>query len=92
MIGQDIGLPFLIPLALDILETNILAEGDYYGGDLLNAVLTSDCNFWRANHHYWKQCCAMLEQQKEQLLDADTTKDIRNSWKSNMAAFIKMHD
>ena len=46
MIGQNIGLKFLIPLALEKLRENILAEGDFYEGDLLNSVLTSDNEFW----------------------------------------------
>ncbi len=48
MIGQNIGLKFLIPLALDILENNILAEGNFYEGDLLLAVLTSEKHFWES--------------------------------------------
>jgi len=49
MIGQRIGLPFLIPLALERLEQEPLAEGDLYHGDLLQAVLRTDESFW-ANH------------------------------------------
>lgn len=47
MIGQNIGLKFLIPLAFEKLKENILAEGDYYEGDLLNSVLTSEESFWQ---------------------------------------------
>jgi hypothetical protein len=46
MIGQRIGLRFLVPLALDQLEQQPLAEGDFYPGDLLAAVLRSDQSFW----------------------------------------------
>ena len=49
LIGQNIGLPYIIPLALDILTENMLAEGGLYEGDLLNAVLTSDKTFWDTN-------------------------------------------
>ena len=45
MIGQNIGLKFLIPLALEKLRQDILSEGDYYIGDLLKAVLTSETEF-----------------------------------------------
>ncbi|WP_421987939.1 contact-dependent growth inhibition system immunity protein [Roseivirga sp.] len=37
---------FLIPLALEELSINILAEGDYYCGDLLKVVLMSEETFW----------------------------------------------
>jgi hypothetical protein len=52
MIGQEIGLDYLIPLALEMLEDNIFAEGDKYSGDLLDTVLRVDKNFWRNNLVY----------------------------------------
>ncbi|MFN0007128.1 MAG: contact-dependent growth inhibition system immunity protein [Planctomycetota bacterium] len=49
MIGQQDGLMFLVPLALDVLEENPMAEGDFYPGDLLGSVLRADPEFWRRN-------------------------------------------
>lgn len=49
LIGQEIGLSYLIPLALDILDNDILAEGDFYPGDLLKSVTMVDVTFWKAN-------------------------------------------
>ncbi|MEU8712521.1 contact-dependent growth inhibition system immunity protein [Streptomyces sp. NPDC048663] len=46
LIGQDIGLPYLLPLALSVLRENPLAEGDMYEGDLLSAVLTRKPVVW----------------------------------------------
>ncbi|MEE1739461.1 contact-dependent growth inhibition system immunity protein [Streptomyces sp. BE147] len=46
LIGQDIGLPYLLPLALDVLRENPMAEGDMYEGDLLSAVLTRSPSVW----------------------------------------------
>ena len=46
MIGQDIGLEFLVPLAIEVLEDNPLAGGDYHFGDLLLAVLRVKKDFW----------------------------------------------
>jgi hypothetical protein len=46
LISQQIGLNFLIPLACNELEKNILAEGDLYAGDLLEVVLRTDKRFW----------------------------------------------
>lgn len=46
MIGQNIGLKFLIPSALNKLTADILAEGDYCKGDLLKSVLTIEAKFW----------------------------------------------
>ena len=39
MIGQSIGLDHLLPKALDILDKDPLAAGDFYDGDLLRAIL-----------------------------------------------------
>ena len=46
MIGQQIGLPFLVPLALETLQRDPLTEGDFYPGDLLGAVLALPATFW----------------------------------------------
>lgn len=47
LIGQNIGLTYLIPMALDVLKKNVLAEGHLYPGDLLKAVMTSDSTYWQ---------------------------------------------
>lgn len=91
MISQDIGLEYLVPIALTILEGNILAEGDFYEGDLLNALLTSDIDFWKLHKRYWEKGCFIYTQNLEKLRQADTTKTIRNNWKTNFELFEKIH-
>jgi len=39
MIGQGIGLSFLLPRALDLLEGDPLTAGEYFPGDLLLSVI-----------------------------------------------------
>lgn len=63
MIGQNIGLTYLIPLALDKLKENILAEGDYYPGDLLKSVLTSKESYWLNEINNWKLLCDLFEKE-----------------------------
>ncbi|MFB8202422.1 contact-dependent growth inhibition system immunity protein [Kitasatospora purpeofusca] len=46
LIGQSEGLVHLLPLAVDILRGNPLAEGDLYEGDLLAAVLSRSAEVW----------------------------------------------
>lgn len=46
MIGQKIGLLFLVPLAIEALQEDPFAEGDHYPGDLLNVVLAVPDSFW----------------------------------------------
>jgi len=49
MIGQQIGLPYLIPLALEFLRDDPFAAGNFYEGDLIAAVLRADSRFWVAS-------------------------------------------
>lgn len=46
LLGQQIGTEWLMPLALERLERDPLAEGDFYPGDLLVGVLRTDASFW----------------------------------------------
>jgi hypothetical protein len=46
LIGQQIGLKYLIPLALAILKKNILIEAEFYEGDLLSAIIDTEDSFW----------------------------------------------
>ncbi len=46
MLGQEIGVPALLPLALQILLRDPLTEGDYYPGDLLANVLRLPESAW----------------------------------------------
>lgn len=46
LIGQSIGLPYLLPLAVEVLRENPMAEGHMYEGDLLSAVLTRNPAVW----------------------------------------------
>lgn len=39
LISQKVGIDHLIKIAIEKLKENILAEGDFYPGDLLNAVI-----------------------------------------------------
>jgi len=49
LIGQDIGLEYTVPIAMKFLSEDILAEGDFYEGDLLKATVMCDSNYWK-NH------------------------------------------
>ena len=46
MLGQQIGVSVLLPLAVQVLLRDPLAEGDYYPGDLLRNVLRLPDSEW----------------------------------------------
>ncbi len=49
LIGQQIGLIYLVPLALEILVKDPFVEGDFYKGDLLKNVSELPSEFWVNN-------------------------------------------
>lgn len=55
MIGQNIGISFLLSIAIDKLRKNPLVEGDFYAGDLLVSILTRDSSVLRANPSFYKE-------------------------------------
>lgn len=54
LLGQAIGVTYLVPLALEILDANPLARGDFYPGDLLCSVLGLDSQVWK-QHPDWAE-------------------------------------
>ena len=55
MIGQNVGLEFLIPIAIERLQKTPFVEGDYYPGDLLKVVLQVSERFWEGHEDlYWQ--------------------------------------
>jgi hypothetical protein len=70
MIGQQIGLSYLIPLAVERLADHPLASGDYYNGDLLKMVLSVDIGYWTQHQKQWRdveEIVAGLETMKEKI-------------------------
>ena len=61
MIGQNISLEYVVPLALERLQADPYAEGDYYPGDLLVNLLRSNAGFWRRHPELRQQLVAIAE-------------------------------
>jgi hypothetical protein len=61
LIAREQSLDRYVPRAIDLLEENPLAEGDYYAGDLLHAVLDVDVDYWRAHRDQWERVDEIVE-------------------------------
>jgi hypothetical protein len=61
-IGQNIALEWLLPMAIERLRDDPFVEGDYYRGDLLNAVLRIEPSFW-SKHPDLRQTVSKIAQQ-----------------------------
>jgi hypothetical protein len=73
LIGQRIGLSFLLPLAVERLEEDPLAEGDFYPGDLLQAVLRAGDTFWAAHPDSFQRVHKIVKRVKHLLASLDDT-------------------
>jgi hypothetical protein len=79
MIGQKIGLQHLLPVAIDLLEREPLAQGDYYAGDLLAAV--TECDDWLLARPDWRRRVVTASKRAvAELSEADS--DVRARFKS----------
>ena len=55
LVGQNVGLSFLVPLALEMLERDALVAGDFYPGDLLGSLLRAERTYWERHASEKKQ-------------------------------------
>jgi len=68
MIQQGIGLYYLIPTAIEVLKTDLFAEGNMFKGDLLKAVLNIETKFWNDNRNYWHQLNEIVKHKRPEIL------------------------
>jgi len=55
LVSREQSLDRYVPQAIELLEENPLAEGDYYPGDLLHAVLDVDESYWHEHRDQWER-------------------------------------
>lgn len=72
LISQQIGLDTVVPLAIDQVERDPLAEGDFYPGDLLDALIRRvPDSYWQAHEDQRTRVRAVAE-----ALDPEETFDV----------------
>ena len=76
LIGQAIGLDYLVLMAIERLEQNPLLKCRYAEGDLLSAVLRADALVWKRNPHYRQRIIRMWGKTSGRLL-AKQTPEVR---------------
>lgn len=80
VIGQNLSLDVLIPLALERLKVDILSEGDFYPGDLLKAVLDCDARYWTSHREQWVTFIDLYSLHKSLFESDDAYRQIRRSF------------
>ncbi|MEQ8852501.1 contact-dependent growth inhibition system immunity protein [Gimesia sp.] len=83
IIDQKISLCFLVPLALETLDQDPLAQGDFYAGDLLSAVLSVPESYWRLHTEQCEVLRRVIVRAKTMLTELDETESnaLRNNLK-----------
>jgi len=76
---QRLGVPHLLPIAIESLERDPFAEGDLYPGDLLRAVLGIQPDYWDHHRDQYERACAIARTALAGLRDQDLTREIRHS-------------
>jgi hypothetical protein len=87
MIGQDVGLPVLIPMAIAKLHENIFAEGHYYPGDLLMNVLASKKEFWMENRGLWSEVIELVDSRLDSAVNDEVSERTRKEIGDAVAVF-----
>ena len=77
MIGQGIGLPHLLPIVLDHLVQHPFAQGDFYPGDLLAAVIRVSDDFWAANPDLRVKALAAVEAALKRIRKVETAPELK---------------
>jgi len=67
MIGQEFGLEYLIPLAIEKLQDDLFAEGDYYPGDLLQVILNTKRVFWEQHQPLYEEIENLIRSRRKRI-------------------------
>jgi hypothetical protein len=67
MIGQQLSLDYLIPLALDTLKVYLFAAGDFFEGDLLKNVLSIETGFWDSHKDDWQTLHDLIKDSRSEI-------------------------
>jgi hypothetical protein len=87
LIGQSLGLEFLVPMALDHLEGHPLTAGDFYPGDLLKNVMEAPESFWNNHPELRERLVNALERALERVRKVNTVPELE----AELRAGLKRH-
>ena len=84
LIGQSLGLEFLVPIALDHLEAHPLAAGDFYPGDLLKNVMEAPESFWNNHPELRQRLVNALERALERVRKVNTVPELEGELRAGL--------
>ena len=84
LIGQSLGLEFLVPMALDHLEAHPLTAGDFYPGDLLKNVMEAPESFWNNHPELRERLVNALERALERVRKVNTVPELEGELRAGL--------
>ena len=87
MIGQDLSLEYLMPIAIEHLEKNPFVEGDYYPGDLLKNAIGIRPDFWEQHPELLGKMQGIAENAALELSSLQVIDEIRQDLAEKLDAF-----
>jgi hypothetical protein len=84
LIGQSVGLKYLVPMALDHVVDHPLAAGDFYPGDLLKNVMDVPETFWNEHPILRERLVLALRRALERVGKADTVPELEGELKAGL--------
>ena len=87
MIGQGIGLSWLVPVAIKKLADNLFSEGDFYPGDLLVNVLRVETSYWVTHAKEQATLLRLLEEKPPLAEGADVPKSVLKAIETALIEF-----
>ena len=85
LIGQRVGLPYLVPVALDVLAIDTFIDASFYPGDLLAAVVGAPNEFW----HMYSELAHSAVKVARSALERIDSADVRQDLKDKLRNFIE---
>lgn len=82
--------PIILPKVFEILQYDIKADGGFYEGDLLNAVLQINADFWEQHKDLYNTACMLIKNNMETLSKTEYSTDKKIL--EDATAFLEMNE
>ena len=90
LVGQETALDIILPKVFEILQFDIKADGGFYEGDLLNAVLQINADFWEQHKDLYNTACMLIKNNMETLSKTEYSTDKKIL--EDATAFLEMNE
>ncbi|WP_121356793.1 contact-dependent growth inhibition system immunity protein [Flavisolibacter nicotianae] len=79
LLSQNVGLKYIVPLAISLLNRNVYEEALYYPGDLLLTLLKVEESFWLKNIQQKNELIKLINKKRPNIIKSDILdEDIKN--------------